>query len=65
MTMPFDNTRTMDERDGNYMVIGGVRYPVINSEIESGRGEDRMLWRIVRMSQKTGAPGKGRVIVLD
>ncbi len=45
--MPFDNTRTMDERDGNYMVIGGVRYPVINSEIESGRGEDRMLWRIV------------------
>jgi len=25
----------------------------------------RMLWRIVRMSQKSGSPGKGRVILLD
>lgn len=25
----------------------------------------RMLWRIVRLAQKSGAPGKGRVIVLD
>lgn len=25
----------------------------------------RMLWRMVRLSKKTGAPGKGRVIVLD
>lgn len=45
--MPFDNTRTLDASDGNYMVIGGIRYPIINSEIEAGRGEDRTLWRIV------------------
>jgi hypothetical protein len=25
----------------------------------------RMLWRIVRLSQKSGAPGKGRVIVME
>ncbi|MFT3871554.1 MAG: hypothetical protein QM714_02740 [Nocardioides sp.] len=25
----------------------------------------RMLWRLVRMQQKSGAPGKGRVIVMD
>lgn len=25
----------------------------------------RMLWRLVRLSQKSGAPGKGRVIVFD
>lgn len=45
--MPFDRTRTLDASDGNYMVIGGIRYPIINSEIEAGRGEDRVLWRIV------------------
>lgn len=48
------NYSTMDASDGNYMVINGVRYPVINSWVESGpTGDDRMKWGIVT---EGGAP---------
>jgi hypothetical protein len=38
----------MDESDGNYMVINGVRYPVINSWVDVGPTNDgRRRWSIV------------------
>lgn len=42
------NYRTWDASDGNYMVINGTRYPVINSWVETeSSGEGRKRWGIV------------------
>ena len=49
------NYFTMDASDGNYMVINGVRYPVINSWVES-HGEGRRRWGIVTEGEETGLP---------
>lgn len=43
-----DNYSTYDANDGNYMVINGVRYPVINSWVESESSSDgRKRWGVV------------------
>lgn len=42
------NYRTWDASDGNYMVINGVRYPVINSNVSAPPDyTDRLAWTIV------------------
>lgn len=40
------NHSTMDASDGNYMVINGMRYPIINSWVDVTSGE-RKRWSIV------------------
>jgi hypothetical protein len=52
------NYSTMDARDGNYMVINGMRYPVINSWVESGRGgaDGRLRWGIVTEGETEEQP---------
>lgn len=43
----------MDASDGNYLVVNGVRYPVINSWVESGPTTDeRLRWGIVTEGQE-------------
>ena len=42
------NYSTWDASDGNYMVINGVRYPVINSGVSGPPDHtDRLAWKIV------------------
>ena len=42
------NYDTWDAGDGNYMVINGVRYPVINSRVSGPPDHtDRLAWTIV------------------
>lgn len=40
------NYQTMEASDGNYLVVNGVRYPVINSWVET-EGGGRKRWGIV------------------
>lgn len=50
---------TTDATDGNYLVINGVRYPVINSSVEfDNTPERRKLWRIVTEGQENAGPAR-------
>lgn len=44
--------RTTDSDDGNYMMINGERYVVINSWVEVSAADGRMRWGIVTEDER-------------
>jgi hypothetical protein len=56
----------MDESDGNYMVINGVRYPVINSWVDAGpAGDGRRRWGIVTAEEQPAQLAGATALPID